>query len=63
MLHAKFKDYSTSGSGNKDFKGFRHIWAWRPTWSSDLDHFYELSFTLSMEAPHKSLQSGFREVV
>ena len=37
MLHAKFQDHRTSGSG-EDFKGFYHIWAWRPSWSCDLDH-------------------------
>ena len=37
----------------KIFKGFYHIWAWRPSWSCDLDHFYKLSFPLPKEAPHK----------
>ena len=32
MLHAKFQDHRTSGSG-KIFKGFYHIWAWWPSWS------------------------------
>ena len=26
----------------KIFKGFYHIWAWRPSWSCDLDHLYKL---------------------
>ena len=30
MLHAKFQDHRTSGSGEEDFKGFNHILAWRP---------------------------------
>ena len=34
-------------------KGFYHIWAWRPSWSCDLDHLYKLSFPLPKEAPHK----------
>ena len=25
MLHAKFQDHRTSGSGEEDFKGFYHI--------------------------------------
>ena len=29
MLHAKFQDHRTSGSGD-DFKGFYHIWALGP---------------------------------
>ena len=39
----------------KIFKGFYHIWAWRPSWSCDLDHLYKLSFPLPKEAPHKNL--------
>ena len=27
MLHAKFQDHRTYGSGEEDFKGFYHIWA------------------------------------
>ena len=26
MLHAKFQDHRTSGSGEECFKGFYHIW-------------------------------------
>ena len=26
MLHAKFQDHRTSGSGEEDFKGFYYIW-------------------------------------
>ena len=37
----------------KIFKSFYHIWAWRPSWSCDLDHLYKLSFPLPKEAPHK----------
>ena len=53
MLHAKFQDHRISGSGEEDFKGFYHIWAWQPSWSCDLDHLYKLSFPLPKEAPHK----------
>ena len=35
------------------FKGFYHIWVWRPSWSCDLDHLYKLLFPLPKEAPHK----------
>ena len=35
----------------KIFKGFYHIWAWRPSWPCDLDHLYKLSFPLPKEAP------------
>ena len=42
MLHAKFKDYRTSGSGEEDFQMFYHKWAWRPSWSCDLNHLYKL---------------------
>ena len=55
MLHAKFQDHRTSGSGEEDFfKVFTdHIWAWRPSWSCDLDNLYKLSFPLPKEVPHK----------
>ena len=54
MLHAKFQDHRISGSGEEDFfKGFYHIWAWRPSLSCDLDHLYKLSFPLPKEAPYK----------
>ena len=36
MLHAKFQDHRTSGSGEEDFLRFYHIWAWRQSWSCDL---------------------------
>ena len=50
MLHAKFQDHRISGSGEE---GFYHIWAWRPSWSCELDHLYKLSFPLPKEASHK----------
>ena len=53
MLHAKLQDHRTSGSGEEDFQGFYHIWAWRPSWSCDLDHLYKFSFPLPKEAQHK----------
>ena len=36
MLHGKFQDHRTSGSGEEDFSGFYHTRAWRPSWSCDL---------------------------
>ena len=53
MLHAKFQDHRASGSGEEDFKGFYHIWAWRPSWSCDLGRF-TFWFPLPKEAPHKT---------
>ena len=35
------------------FKGFYHIWAWRPSWSTDRNHFSNLSFPQPKEAPHE----------
>ena len=52
MLHAKIQDHNTSGSG-EDVLDFHHIWAWRPSWSCDLDDLYKLLFPLPKEAPHK----------
>ena len=34
-------------------KSFYHIWAWRPSWSVDRDHFSNLSFPQPEEAPHE----------
>ena len=65
MLHAKFQDCRTSGSG-EIFIDFYHIWAWRPIWSCNLDHLYKLLFPLPKEAPMKfgfDWPSGFREDV
>ena len=53
MLHAKFQDQWTSGSGEEDFYGFYHIWAWQPSLSCDLDHLYKLSVPLPKEASHE----------
>ena len=53
MFHAKFQDHRTAGSGEEDFKGFYHIWAWQPSWSCDLDNLCKLSFPLPKEAPHR----------
>ena len=37
----------------KILNGFYHIWAWRPSWSCDLDFAIKLSSPLPMDAPHK----------
>ena len=53
MLNSKFHDHS---SGEEDFNGFYHIWAWWPSRSCDLDHLYMsyiLSFHLPKEAQHE----------
>ena len=42
MLHAKFQDHRTSGSG-EDFKGLYHIRAWRPSWSRDQHDLYKIN--------------------
>ena len=33
----------------KIFKGFYHIWAWRPCWSCDPTHLYKFSFPFSLK--------------
>ena len=53
MIHAKFQDNRTSGSGKDDFKGLYPIWAWRPSWSCDLDHLCKISFSLPQKAPNE----------
>ena len=52
MLHTKFRENRPAGSG-EDISAFYHIWAWRPSWSCDLDFAIKLSFHLSMAAAHK----------
>ena len=51
MLHTKFPENRLAGSG-EDFSGFYHIWAWRPSWSCDMDFTFKLSFPLTMAAAH-----------
>ena len=34
-------------------KGFYHIWAWRPSWSCDLDFLYTHLFPLPIDASYK----------
>ena len=36
-------------------KVFYHIWVWRPSWSTDHDHFSILSFPQLKEAPYEIL--------
>ena len=37
MLNTKFRGNRPAGSKEEDFKGFYHIWAWRPYGSCDPD--------------------------
>ena len=37
--------HQSSGSGEKDFKGFLPLWAWRPSWSCGQDHLNKLLFS------------------
>ena len=53
MLHTKFRENLTAGSGEDFLKGFYHIWAWRLSWSCDPDAANKLSSPLAKEAPHK----------
>ena len=53
MLHAKFEDPRPLGSRVEDFKGFYHIWAWRPYWSCDLDDLCIHWFPLPIIASYK----------
>ena len=43
MIHAKFQDHRTSGSGEENFY---HIWVWRPPWSCDLGHLFYIFIAL-----------------
>ena len=52
MIYAKIQPQSILGSREEDFC-FYHIWAWRPSWSTKLDHFSKFLFPLSKEAPYE----------
>ena len=53
MLHVKFPENRPARSGEEDFSGFYHIWAWRPSWSCGPDFMINFSPPLSRDAPHK----------
>ena len=53
MLHTKFRENGPSCSGEDFQRFFFHIWAWRPSWSSDPDAMNKILFPLPKEAPHK----------
>ena len=53
MLHTKSQGHRPSGSGEDVFKGFYHIWAWRPSWSCDQDHLNKLLFPHPKESPYE----------
>ena len=45
------------------FKGFYHIWAWRPSWSCDQEHLNKLSFPHPKESPYEIYLSSIGLVV
>ena len=53
MLHTKAQGHWPFGSGEDFFKGFYHLWAWRPSWSCDPDAPNKLLFPRPMEAPYE----------
>ena len=46
----RFSPKTFSVLEKKIFKGFYHVWAWRPSWSMYHNHFSNLSFPQSKEA-------------
>ena len=53
MIPAKVQPKGILGSEEEIFKGFYHIWAGRPSWSTDRDHFSKFSFPHPKEAPYE----------
>ena len=53
MTYAKIHPKASSVLEKKSFKGFYHIWAWRPSWSMDRNHFSNFSFPQPKEAPYE----------
>ena len=49
----RFSPKASSVLEKKIFKGFYHIWAWRPSWSTNRDHFSNLLFPQPKEAPYE----------
>ena len=49
----RFSPKASSVLEEKIFEGFYHIWAWRPSWSINCDHFSNLSFPQPKEAPYE----------
>ena len=39
MLHTMFQGHQFIGSGEEDFLGFYHIWAWQPSEPDHLNNF------------------------
>ena len=74
MLHVKFntvhcfsitfKIIGLPVLEKKIFKGFYHIWLWRPSWSCDLNHLYNFGSSFLRRFHIKfgfDWPSGFRE--
>ena len=53
MLHTKFRGIGQPVTVKKNFEGFYHIWAWRPSWSCDQDHIN--NFFLYLKAYRQNL--------
>ena len=53
MLHTKFHENQPAGSEDFLVVFTIYVWAWLPSWSSDLDFAIKLSFPLPMAAAHK----------
>ena len=49
----RFSPKAFSVLEKKIFKGFYHIWAWRPSWSTDRDNFSNLLFPHTKVAPYE----------
>ena len=54
MLQNKSQGHPPSGSGEEDFQRFfYYIWARRPSWSCNQDHFNKLLFPRPKESPYE----------
>ena len=66
MLHTKFRGNRSTGSGEDDFEGFYHIWAWQPSWSCGHHHVntfftsWKLTFVeIRLPVPEKKILKCF----
>ena len=64
MPHTKFQGHRPFGSRKEDFERLYHIWAWRPSWSCDINHLYSLSLPIPWRLQIKfgfNWPSGYKE--
>ena len=60
IRHTESQGHWPFGSKEEGFQKFYHIWAWRPSWSCNLDPLNKLSLPWHMEATYQISQRFLR---